>query len=279
MSSINLTERCIQLYDTHWSFRKQEEKDKFRDHLRASEVPIELITHELTEAEEYALKRLKWFPLAECHKASDVLYNQHPEMFAGKKVLEIGSGRHIDKKLVELAESYHGIDPYYEMIPFQRAMEYVNGGDPLRMIGRAFAWPVKMLFRLTDKGLRDDFAYDFDPFVDSLTYTKKEDSDVGLVEYRTESGDVRLMSGRHNQVPMNYDVVINGGAQIDEDEVPEVKALLASGGTFVLMGTPDMAIWKEELTTKYFTDQREIWVELKGKKRGGVYTAFIGRDS
>jgi hypothetical protein len=278
MSDISLRERCIQLYDKHWSSRKQEEKDKFRDYLRSSEVPIELITYELSEAEEYVLKGLREFPLAKCHKASDVLYNQHPEMFSGKKVLEIGSGRHINKKLVELSECYHGIDPYYEIIPFQRAIQDIDGVDSFRMIKSAIAWSGKMLSRLKDKGLRDDFAYDFDSLIDSLIYTKKEDSDVGLIEYRSESGAVRLMSGGHNQVSLTYDVVINGGAQIDQYEVPEIKLLLANSGIFVLMGTPDMPIWKEELTTKYFTNQSEIWVELKGEKSGGVYTAFIGKE-
>jgi hypothetical protein len=267
MPDRDLVERCIQLYDKYWRFRKRGDKEKFKNHLRKSETPIELITHELTEAEEYALNRVMG-SFAGLHKASNILYRQHSEMFAGKTVLEIGSRRHIDRKLVELAKSYHAIDPYYHII----------NCDPFIWIDRVLSWPVSMLQKITDKGLRDDFAYDMDSLIESLTYT--ENSDIGLREYRNESGNIRLMAGKHNQVPMTYEVVINGGARIDEEEVPEVKALLAKGGILIFMGFPDICMRKEDgLITEFFRFQREIWVELVGKKIGGIYTAFIGSDS
>lgn len=267
-----MIERCLELYHQYWGWRKRAEKEKFEAHLKSSDVPRELITHELTEAEEYALKRLRRIPIARVRKASNVLYKRHPEMFEGKRILEIGSGRNIDKTLVELAASYHGIDPYYKMLGYVRAMQYMNEGDLLRMIGRALVWPIKLGFKLTDKGLRDDFAYDFDSFVDSLEFTQES----GLKEYR--NGEVRLIGGMHNQAPSTYDIVVNGSAPIDKDEVPGVKALLAEGGTYMIMSIPDTPIWKEDLTTNFFSKQREIWVELKGRKIGGVYTAFVGWD-
>ncbi len=47
---------------------------------------------------------------------------------------------------------------------------------------------------------------------------------------------------------------------------------------FMIMAPSDMPILRDDLTTNFLNNQREVWVELQGKKRGSVYTAFIATN-
>ncbi len=227
--SINMLieDRCIELYEKYYRrYRDRKSRTTFKDHIRKTDRLRELITHELTRAEEHSLRKLRFYPPADCHKSSNIFYAKNPELFYGKRILEIGSGRHIDRLLVELSQAYHGVDTQYKMIPFQIAMEYINQGDPFRFIGKCFTWPIRAIQRRMDKGLDDDYAYDFRSLRDSLDYKDEKSSSTGFVEYADKSGKILLVACDYRDLSMQYDVIINGGAPIKKEDIPKVKSLL-----------------------------------------------------
>jgi hypothetical protein len=276
LPSADIVETCISLYERYWSFRKNPDKDKFRDYLRNKDIPREIIRHELTPAEEYSLKKLKEFPPAWCHKASNIFYAQNQEMFGGKRILEIGSGRHIDRMLVELSQTYHGVDPHYKSLTLESIMDYINPPDSvLQFFGNIF----KKIRDRMEIGLNDDYAYDFRDLVDSLDDKNEKNSSSGFVEYFDKSGKIRLLACDYRDLAMQYDIVINGGARLEKEDIQKLKRLLTKEGIFLFMAPPDMPVFGDALTTKFFNNQSEVWIELQGRKESSVYTAFIGSDN
>jgi len=217
---------------------------QFQKFASSKSHPRHFHTIQLSPLEVMSLQAKKLFNhMAPTHIVFQRFCEASPYLFKGRDVLEIGSGFHIEKKLVNLSRSYTGVDP-----------DYPESVEDKSLVDKTDALIAKALSKRERKMIRSKSA-----------------SWTGLYETSTESGKISLASGFFEEVNIRdktgFEVIVNNALALnDGNDVKDIRGFTKSGGAYIVMDHPNLLLDREVDVANHFTLVEERWFELKGHR-------------